>query len=282
MSVAEQAARDGLHRVGARPPLRQYLADAWGRREFAVGMAKYKIAARDESNRLGVVWIVLRPTLNAIVYGSIFGLLQGSSRPENFAAYVVIGVFLFDFFSTSMNKGAKAITGNRSLVQSLSFPRVTLPMSVVVEQFMSLVPMLGVMVAFLLVLGERPQVSWLMMVPLLILFALFNAGVAMIGARLTVHLRDLTQLLPFITRLLFYSSGVLFDVNRILSQWPAAVYAFDFHPIYEVLTIARGVLMEGQTHPPIYWLYLSIWTLVVFVGGFVFFWVAEERYGRVD
>ncbi|MBN9020557.1 MAG: LUD domain-containing protein, partial [Rhizobiales bacterium] len=107
-----------------------------------------------------------------------------------------IGVFLFDFFSACFQQGARAITGNRALVQSLSFPRISLPLAVVVEQFYTLLLSLIVMFGILIVLGHLPDWRWLLMVPLVGLYTLFNAGVAMFTARLTVHFRDLTQILP--------------------------------------------------------------------------------------
>jgi len=282
MSLADYAKRNRLHRVGARPSLHRYLADAWSRRDFAIAMAKYKIEAANQRNRLGMLWIFIKPTLNAVMYGLIFGVLQGSNRPENFPMYVVIGVFLFEYFSTSMNNGAKSITGNGALVQSLAFPRITLPLSTVIQQLMTLVPMLGVMVVYILILGAPIRAEWLLMIPLVAIFTVFNLGVALIGARLTVHIRDLTQLLPLVTRILFYTSGVLFAIDRILAPYPWAVALFDFHPLHEVLSIARGLLMPGVEFNPIYWLYFSVWALVVFVAGVLFFWAAEERYGRVD
>jgi teichoic acid transport system permease protein len=282
MSLADYAKRNRLHRVGARPSLHRYLADAWSRRDFAIAMAKYKIEAANQRNRLGMLWIFIKPTLNAVMYGLIFGVLQGSNRPENFPMYVVIGVFLFEYFSTSMNNGAKSITGNGALVQSLAFPRITLPLSTVIQQLMTLVPMLGVMVVYILILGAPIRAEWLLMIPLVAIFTVFNLGVALVGARLTVHIRDLTQLLPLVTRILFYTSGVLFAIDRILAPYPWAVALFDFHPLHEVLSIARGLLMPGVEFNPIYWLYFSVWALVVFVAGVLFFWAAEERYGRVD
>ncbi|MGF9663084.1 ABC transporter permease [Arthrobacter crystallopoietes] len=282
MSLADYANRNRLHRVGARPSLHRYLADAWSRRDFAIAMAKYKIEAANQRNRLGMLWIFIKPTLNAVMYGLIFGVLQGSNRPENFPMYVVIGVFLFEYFSTSMNNGAKSITGNGALVQSLAFPRITLPLSTVIQQLMTLVPMLGVMVVYILILGAPIRAEWLLMIPLVAIFTVFNLGVALVGARLTVHIRDLTQLLPLVTRILFYTSGVLFAIDRILAPYPWAVALFDFHPLHEVLSIARGLLMPGVEFNPIYWLYFSVWALVVFVAGVLFFWAAEERYGRVD
>lgn len=279
MTAAEQAAAAGLHRVGGRPPLLDYLKQTWRRRDFAWAMARFRIEAGQQGNRLGMFWLVLRPTLNALIYGAIFGLLQGSLRPRDYPAYVVIGVFLFEFFSQSLTNGAKSITSNRSLVQSLAFPRLTLPVSVVMQQFMSLVPTLGVMALALVILGHPPTWSWLYLIPLLALFTLFNAGVAMIAARLTVHVADLTQVLPFVNRILFYTSGVLFAVDKVLAAHPWAIAAFDFHPLYQVLQIARADLMGGE-HRPEYWAFFAAWAVLVFVVGIVFFWAAEERYGR--
>lgn len=283
MNASELAAEYGLHRVGARPPLGSYLQQTWARRDFAAQLAKSRIKAANEANRLGRVWEVLKPTLNALVYGLIFGVIQAAAnRPANYAAYVVIGVFLFEFFANSMAQGAKSITGNRSLVQSLNFPRMTLPVSVILQQLYTLVPMVLVMLVYVLVLGERPRWSWFLIVPLLAIYTFFNLGVALIFARLTVHLRDLTQLVPFITRLLMYTSGALFDVSKIFASNPIIERLYDFHPVYLVIQIARSVLMHGHTVPASHWLTLSLITVIFLVVGTVFFWKAEERYGRVN
>jgi len=282
MSLAEYAAQHGLHRVGARPPLRRYLVEAWERRDFAITMARFKIQAANERNRLGMLWIVLQPLLNAAVYGVIFGALQRGNRPPDYVPYLLIGVFLFQFFSHSLNKGAKSITGNQALVQSLAFPRITLPIAIVLEELFNLVPMILVLGVLLTVLGHPPSLSWLLIVPLLAIYTLFNAGVAFIAARLTVHLRDVTQVLPFIQRFLFYTSGVLFAVDKIFAGHPTIERIYDFHPLFEVLQIARGALMHSREVPVSYWAYLSAWSVALFVFGLVFFWVAEERYGRAD
>lgn len=280
MSLAELAAEHGLHRVGARPRFWRYLREAWRRRDFVWTMAQYRLRADMEANRLGILWLVLQPALNALIYGTIFYFIQRGTDPMQFAAHVVIGVFLFQFFSKSLSNGAKSITGNQSLVQSLAFPRITLPIGEIIEQFLSLLPSLALLAVILPFFGHWPDWDWLLMVPLLALFTLFNTGVALIAARLTVHVRDLTQLLPFISRILFYTSGVLFNVSEILGKHPTLLRLYDFHPIYQVLQMARAALMGGHDYNPMYWWYFSAWSLLTFVVGLLFFWVAEERYGR--
>lgn len=280
MSLSELAEQHGLHRVGARAAMLPYLREIWERRDFITTMARFRMSADNQQNRLGAFWLVLKPTLNAAIYGLIFGVLQGSNRPHDYPAKVVIGVFLFEFFSACFAQGAKAITGNRALVQSLSFPRIALPLAIVVEQFYTLLLSMLVMFPLLIAFGHFPNWNWLMLVPLLAIYVLFNTGIALITARLTVHFRDLTQILPFVSRLLFYTSGALFDVNSLFKEHPWVVQVYNWHPLYQTLEIARSSLMTHVPYNPMFWAYLSAWGVLTLAFGFVFFWRAEERYGR--
>ncbi|MGP5123049.1 ABC transporter permease [Glutamicibacter ardleyensis] len=282
MTVAEEAEKYGLHRVGARPSLVDYLKQTWSRREFIYELAKARVQSQNERNRLGSVWVVLKPTFNAIMYGFIFGILQGGSRGVDFPVFVVIGVFLFEFFTTSMNGGAKSITGNTALVQSLAFPRLSLPVAQVTQNLLTLVPMLVVMFLYALILGTSPKWTWFVIIPLVLLFSVFNMGIALICARITVHIRDFTNILPLIGRVLFYTSGVLFSVDRILNKWPWLVTAFDYHPLYQTLQIARAMIMDNAVYEPRAWFVVGIWAFATLAFGLVYFWKAEERYGRAD
>ncbi|MBC7596272.1 MAG: ABC transporter permease [Kineosporiaceae bacterium] len=285
MNVADYAAQQGLTKVGGRPPLRKYLSDVWRRREFIYSLARFRIEAENQRNRLGMAWIVLKPLLEAGVYGLIFGLLLGSSqRPEHFVEFLIIGVFLFQFFSTSFTSGAKSITSNTALVQSLSFPRMSLPMSLVVQRLLQFIPMVVIMVILVAVFGTMPTWQWLLLVPLIAMFFVFNAGLTLITARLTVHFRDLGQLLPFVTRLLFYTTGIFFSIERQFKDHPTVLRIADFQPIHEFLSLGRSVLLTGPDYEvkPEYWLYTFVWSIAIFAFGVIFFWAAEERYGRTD
>jgi len=285
MTLADDAARHGLTRVGARPTLPIYLADVWQRRQFIYSLAKFRIESENQRNRLGMGWVVLRPLINAAVYGVIFGILLGAgSRPEQFVSFLIIGVFLFEFFSSAFTQGAKSITANQSLVQSLSFPRLALPLSSVLQRLLLFIPMLVIMLVLVVAFGTAPHWNWFLIIPLTALFFVFNAGLAMITARLTVHFRDLSQLLPFISRLIFYTTGIFFSFEERFSEHTTVLRIMDFQPIHEFLRLGRSILLEGAGYevPTIYWLYATVWSVVVLAIGVVFFWRAEERYGRTD
>lgn len=281
MSLSQLAEEHNLPWVGGRPPLGQYVAEVWRRRTFIFKMASYRIRSNLENNRLGILWIVLRPIVNAAIYGLIFGLIQTSAQKgPSYAASVVVGVFFFELFQGCLLQGARAIRGNQNLVQSLAFPRMTLPLATWVEQMISFGIMLVVLVPILMLFGHFPNWGWLMMIPLVALYAMFNAGIALIAARLTVHVSDLVELLPYVSRILFYSSGVLFNVDNVLNSHPSLKPVFDFYPIYIVLKMARHYLYGGNSFPAVFWLVLTLAAVVTLVFGVIFFWAAEERYGR--
>lgn len=280
MTLSEIAAQNNLGRVGARPPLLAYLKQVWQRRDFTFLLARYRIQSENERNRLGMLWVLLRPTLSAGVYALVFGLVLAGARPHNFVPFVVVGVFCMEFFNTSMNAGAKSIVTNASLVQSLPFPRMVLPIATVTQNLLNFLPTLVLMIVITLFGGARPSLEWLLLIPMVILFWIFNQGVGLIFARLTVHFRDLSQFIPFISRMVFYTSGVFFDPHRMVENYPTIRGIIDWHPLIEVLTIARGLLLPGYTVPVDYWWKLAIWAVVLIVAGTVYFWQAEERYGR--
>lgn len=291
MDLADYAAREGLIKVGGRPPLGEYVSEVWRRRAFIFSMARYKIESENQQNSLGMLWVVLKPLLNALVYGLIFGLLLGSSsRPPHFIEFLIIGVFTFEFFAQSWTSGGKAITNNAALVQSLAFPRMVLPLAVVTQRFLQFAPTVAIMLVFLVASGNPPELQWFLIFPLFALYFMFNSGLALVTARLSVHWRDLNNFLPFLTRFVFYTTGIFFSVEKRFGPTthrkgnPLIVTISDYQPIHEFLSLVRSALLRGPTYEfdPRYWVFATVWSTGILVFGVWFFWRAEERYGRVD
>jgi teichoic acid transport system permease protein len=285
MSSEQYALSHGLKKVGARPTLFKYIREAFSRIDFAYTLASYGNEATNAKSRLGSWWNILLPTIQASTYGLIFGLILGASKPDNFLPFLFTGVFLFGFFQGSFTNGASSIVNRSGLVRSLSFPRVLLPLSVIISQAIALIPQLLVLAVLLVVVQGFGSITfgWLMMVPLLAVMFIFNFGVAMVMARITVHVQDLSKLVPFFNRVLFYVSGVFFSLEKIFTD-PDNIWGklIQFNPIFDFLNLARGYLVHGYSARPEEWISILIWSFGLAIFGLVFFWSAEERYGRED
>ncbi len=287
--AARNAAAAGLIQLGGRPPLITYIRELWHRRHFALELARSRFRSQNEADRLGVAWVVLTPLVNAMVYGFVFGVLLPGNKPPHFLPFLVVGVFTFAFFSGCFAEGAKSIVANRGLVRTLHFPRAVLPISSVVQKVLELCAMTFVMCVIVMLSGEPPTLRWLRIIPAFFLMTLFCAGIAFFAARLTIHVRDIQQLIPFITRLIFYVSGVFYAVGSKFKG--AELHVFKANPINVYITLIRDALLYKDRHlagknksgieANIHTWEMGLAYGVVFcVLGFIFFWRAEGLYGR--
>ncbi|MFF3516881.1 ABC transporter permease [Streptomyces sp. NPDC002573] len=287
LTAAELAAKYGLSVSGARPGLVSYVRQLWGRRHFIIAFSQAKLTAQYSQAKLGQLWQVATPLLNAFVYFLIFGLILKASRGmshDTYIPFLVTGVFVFTFTQSSIMAGVRAISGNLGLVRALHFPRASLPVSFALQQLQQLLFSMIVLFAVAIGFGSYPRLSWLLIVPVLALQFLFNTGLALIVARLGAQTPDLAQLMPFILRTWMYMSGVMFSIHNMLVGRPEwVVRALQVNPAAVFMDLMRFALIKkygAANLPPHVWVIALFWAVVVFVGGFVYFWKAEERYGR--
>lgn len=318
--LGELAERHGLRPSALRPPLVTYCRQIWQRRHFIVAFATARNVAMYTEARLGQLWQVLTPLLNAAVYFMIFGLLLGTSRGiPNFVAFLVTGVFIFNFTQRSFLVASRVINTHLSLIRALRFPRACLPLGYVVLELQQLLLSMLVLFAIVLATGEPVTWYWLLLIPALILQALFNVGAGMIIARVGAGVTDFSQLLPFLLRTWMYLSGVIFSINRLAALKGHAKLQALLHvnPAAVYIDLVRNALLKSQrlsapgaepynafrcgyysahkdlqpywsaychpaplSSPAALWLLGGVWAAVALVIGFLFFWQAEARYGR--
>ena len=296
------AAKYGLKQSGKRPPLFEYASQLWQRRHFITGYATAKNRSLYSNARLGQLWQLLTPILNVAVYYFVFGILFTQSKGvPDFLLFLVIGVFLFNFLQTSMINGSRSISDQLVLIRALHFPRACLPISATIIQFQQLAFSMIIVLAVALGTSQTPRLSWLLVIPALILLSIFCTGMATIVARMGSVLTDTAQLLPFISRTWMYLCGVMYSLTSVTDKasvphWLKLVLYYDPPALF--ITVVRNCMIDppvpsdfpnaadyhsalNSVHQPAYaWLFLVFWALSFGVGGFVYFWKAEEQYGR--
>lgn len=296
------AAKYGLKQSGKRPPLADYARSLWQRRHFITGYATAKNRSLYSNARLGQLWQLLTPILNVAVYYFVFGILFTQSKGvPDFLLFLVIGVFLFNFLQTSMINGSRSISDQLVLIRALHFPRACLPISSTIIQLQQIGFSMIMVVAVALGLGQWPTFKWLLVIPALVLLSIFCTGMAMIVARMGSVLTDTAQLLPFISRTWMYLCGVMYSLASVADKAsvPHVVKLLLYYdPPALFITVVRNCMIKppvpsnyatiadyhsavNSLHQPQYaWLFLVGWALLFGVGGFVYFWKAEEQYGR--
>ncbi|MCX5202873.1 ABC transporter permease [Streptomyces sp. NBC_00237] len=287
LTPAQLAAKYHLSVSGARPGLREYVQQLWGRRHFIMAFSSAKLAAQYSQAKLGQLWQVATPLLNALVYFLIFGLILDAGRGMDKGVYIpflVTGIFVFTFTQSSVMAGVRAISGNLGLVRALHFPRASLPISFSLQQLQQLLYSMIVLLLIVMAFGNFPTWSWLLLIPALVLQFMFNTGLALIMARMGSKTPDLAQLMPFIMRTWMYASGVMFSIPVMLKDKPAWIAdTLQWNPAAVYMDLMRFALIDGygsENLPPHVWAAAAAWAVLFGVLGFVYFWKSEERYGR--
>lgn len=278
-------ATEGLSPVGVRPPLGQYLRELWDRRHFIWVDSRHRLDTKNSRNRLGRIWLILRPMLDAALYFFVFGVLISGARAgiENFAAYVVVGVLMFQSTMRSLSQGPGLIRGGSAMIRAFSFPRVAIPLAWAIREALQMRYTLPVTLLMIMVIppNEMPGPAWLLVVPIFALQMLLNLGIALLMARLGFIFPDTSQLMGVVARFLMYGSGVIFPVEHYLGRFdnPWFDAAIEANPIYQLLRLYRSALIDNAVAPFHSWLILAAWSVGILVIGFFVFWRGEASYG---
>ncbi len=253
-SLSAYALRHGLRPSASRPQVLAYLAQLWQRRHFILAFATARNIAMYTEAKLGQIWQVLTPLLNAGVYFLIFGLLVPINRGiPNYLAFLVTGVFVFNFTQRCFISTSSVVTESLPLIRALQFPRAALPLAYVMIELEQMALAMAVLVVIVLATGEPVTWYWLLVIPALLLQTIFNIGIGLFAARLGSQVNDFSQLLPFLMRTWLYLSGVLFSIqnlglikNSFLASHQWVVPVLEVNPAAVYITLVRNSIMASQ------------------------------------
>jgi teichoic acid transport system permease protein len=246
--LADFARRSGLRPSAQRPSAVSYLRQLWQRRHFIVAFATARNVAMYTEAKLGQLWQILTPLLNAGVYFLIFGILLHINRGvPNYLAFLVTGVFVFNFTQRAFISTSSVIPMSLPLIRALQFPRASLPLAYVIIELQQMALSMVVLAGIVLATGEPITWHWLLVIPALLLQTVFNVGVGLLVARLGSQVNDFSQLLPFLMRTWLYVSGVLFNIATLdLRTHPWVVRLLEINPAALYITLVRNALLQSQ------------------------------------
>jgi teichoic acid transport system permease protein len=240
------------------PPLRPYLHELWDRRRFVKTLARTEIQGKRSSTVAGQLWALLDPLFQAGIYFLLISILRGGQGGRGSAdqmTLLISGIFLFSFTRRSLLDGARSVIGGRGLLLNSAFPRALLPISSVYKGLLELAPA-GIIYLVIHVAAGRPIGMGVVFLPtLLLLHTTLNLGLALLFAALTVYMRDVTQLLQYLVRVLFFITPVLYPVSILP---PAIRTAMAFNPLFPVFAayqevVGGGVPTIGQLAGALFW-----------------------------
>jgi ABC-2 type transport system permease protein len=182
----------------------------------------------------GYLWSLARPLMLfgvlLLVFTKIFRL--GSEVPS-YPALLLLNIMLFTFFAEATTNAVQSVTKQENVVRKMQFPRIVIPLSVVLTAALDLLLNLVVVLVFLLVYGVDPQWTWLLLPVLLLALLAITTGVAMLLSALYVRFRDVGIIWSVVVQVLFYAAPILYPIEIAPEGFRDLIQANPLAPLFE-------------------------------------------------
>lgn len=275
-----------LSRVGVSPVSVNPFAVArrlWGHRELILQLIGREFAQHYRSTNLGTLWALLNPLLMLLVYTFVFSSVlktrwdHTDHSMSSYALTLFSGLIPFSVFSSVMNRAPQLIVSSPNYVKKVIFPLEILPVVAVGSALVDSLIEIGILgIGLALFLGVvSPTVVLLPLAYLPLIF--LSLGLGWFLASLGVYVRDTTQGVPIVTRMLFFLTPIFYQTKAV----PEGLRSiWQLNPMAEVVESFRRVLIWNE---PLEW---ERWVVVTLVSGVIFLlgyaWFMKTRAGFAD
>jgi ABC-2 type transport system permease protein len=185
---------------------------------------------------LGYVWSLARPLLLFAVLLVVFThVVRLGQEVPHYAVLLLLNIVLFGFFQEATSVAVGSVVNQEAVVRKTQFPRVVIPLAVVLTSCFNLVPNLVVAFAFILGFGIPPMWSWLLLPVALVLLFVLTTAVAMILSSLYPRFRDLGIIWTVLATALFYATPVLYPLQKLHGVLATLLALNPLAPIFELV-----------------------------------------------
>lgn len=263
-------------------PLDLKLGELWHYRDL-VGLLVWRdFVSVYKQTVLGPLWYLIQPLLTTLVFTVIFGKvakIPTDGIPP--VLFYMAGIVMWRYFSDCIIKTSNTFVGNAYIFGKVYFPRLTVPVAVVISNLIGLVIQLLLFLGFWTYYYEMTDVVvfhpvWLLLLPVLIIqMAVLGLGFGIIVSSLTTKYRDLTQLVGFGVQLWMYATPIVYPMSMISEQWRWVVALNPMSPVIEIFRFA--FLGQGMVELQ-YWAFSIVLTIVILLAGVVLFNRIEKSF----
>jgi ABC-2 type transport system permease protein len=211
---------------------------------LSLTLATLEFKLRFFGSVLGYFWQLMRPLmLFGILYVVFTHFVKLGEGVPYYPAILLTGVVLYTFFADATSGSVTAVLDRENLVRKVEFPRLVVPLSVILLAYFNLTLNLIAVLVFVLATGVDPRVEWLALPLLLFPLGAFAGGVAMLLSALYVRFRDLKPIWEVVVQVLFYASPILY-VLSVLPTLTLQHLVIWFNPLATILVQARHSLID--------------------------------------
>lgn len=221
----------------------------WRYRGFVVGSVKRDYHQRYRRSALGALWTVLQPLATVLIYALVFSQLMRIRLPElddtfSYSIYICTGIIVWNLFASISSRCVNVFVDNGDMLKKLSFPRICLPIVIVLSALIDFVIISLILFGFLALVGRLPGLELLCLVPALALLVVFSASLGVMLGILNVFFRDIGQAFTMLLQFWFWLTPIVYPLAIVPERFAAALA---WNPMTGVLTAFQTVMVQRQT-----------------------------------
>lgn len=239
--------------------------------DFLWAMTEKEIKARYKRAVFGFLWVILNPVLQMLIIGFIFSFFI---KIPNYFLFLFTGLLPWQFFSFSLSKATTSFVNERALIQKAKFPKESVPVSIILSNFIHLVISLFLFLSLLLVIGKGINFQILLLIPTLIWLLVFTIGFSLLTATLQVRYRDISFFNQTLLTLWFYATPILYNLTLIPDK---VRFLFALNPLTSIFELFHfSILGSGTINYQIIAINLFFSMAILMLGILVF--KKQEKY----
>ncbi|HEV2974882.1 MAG TPA: ABC transporter permease [Solirubrobacteraceae bacterium] len=230
------------------------LTDDWSRFwHLTYNIARNEFKLRFFGSILGYLWQLVRPLLLFgvlyVFFTQVAEVNKGSTPAQaHYGAQLLGSIVLYTFFAEATAGAVRSVVDRENLVRKIQFPRMVIPLSVVLLASFNLALNLVVVLSFAALEGVVPTLSWLELPLIVGMLAVLATGIAMLLSALFVRLRDIQPIWEVANQVLFYCSPVIISVATVKEKTNASIlHIYMLNPLAVIFQQFRHAMITHAT-----------------------------------
>ena len=259
--------------------------EIWRYRDLLFLFVKRNIVTVYKQTILGPLWFLIQPLFTAIIFTLVFnnlGQIKTGTVPP--FLFNMAGITAWNYFKECLGGTSNTFVQNQGIFGKVYFPRVIMPLTVVISNLMKFGIQLVLFSAFyiyFLLKGHELQINnTIILMPIYVLImALLGLGFGMMLSSLTTKYRDLTVLVGFGVSLLMYLSAVPYPLEEAKNKFPEIVSTFvEYNPLTQIVEGFRYMFLNTGLFSWDKFAYIFVLSIIVFLTGLIIFNRTEKKF----
>jgi len=222
------------------------LKEVWARRDFMWSSVKREFASRWIRTQLGPVWLIVQPLATIVIFTVIFVNIMRPGMPAHeskfaYSIYLCAGILTYNLFAEMLGRSVAVFVDNADLLKKIFFPKLCLPVIVMVSTLLNFAVTMILFAGFLLLARVFPGWVLLSALPVLLVQVVFTMGLGMFLACINVFYRDVQQMVQVVLQFWFWLTPIVY----IPTTLPARVMELlNWNPLFPLIRAYQGIFLD--------------------------------------